>query len=716
MRVARVFLLSAIALPLAAANGAASEMGDEALEDITVTAEKQVEKVEKTPLSIIVVSGDTALKRGQFQLDEVMANVAGVKVLDGEAGPTFYIRGIGTGVPANVGDPEVNLNVDGVYQSQAELSRAGLYDVNRIEVLRGPQGTLYGRNAMAGVVNIITNDPTFNFEAAGSAGFGNYGLIQNEGMINIPLGETLAVRAAFGNQSRNGYLSNGADDASIQSQRLKLLFKPSGTLSMLIAYDRTHEGGEGEGEIQVVAPPNGFPVGGAGLGDTFTSSNPWISPNPNTAVRHTNFWSTHGQLDWDFGPGVLTIISGLREESNVCLNCWRSETDQNNTFSDRQVSTEIRVASANGSPLTWLAGIYYLRASNPNHTEQLSPGADSFVNSSTNPINAQGQTAFDTTSTAGFGQATFAIRDALRATGGLRYTTDKKSETAYVSSSLDGVTTVTTGLFAADHAWQALTYTAGLEADLSAATMAYAKLSTGYKSGGFFAGAAPNSYDPEHLTSYETGIKGHTADKRLEFNADAFVYNYSDYQINYLGFINPQSSAIFGVLTANASGARIYGAELDLRYHLSLVDVLDASVNPLHTRFKTLVIGGPFGGDYTGLPLPYAPGFSANLGYQHSVHLPSGGLATGRLDSHHESGSWVTFSEANGTHQPAHTISNAYLGYDAPDRSWSVTLYIKNLENTPVLTNAQGGPAGLESADIGPPRTFGLQICASFPR
>jgi iron complex outermembrane receptor protein len=246
--------------------------------------------------------------------------------------------------------------------------------------------------------------------------------------------------------------------------------------------------------------------------------------------------------------------------------------------------------------------------------------------------------------------------------------------------------------------------------------LGYAKLSTGYKAGGFYEGAPPNSYRPENLRSYELGAKNRFLDNRLEINIDAFVYDYSNYQINYLGFLNPTSAGIFGVLTANASGAHVYGAELETRYQLGKNDALDASMYPLHSQFKTLVIGGPFGGTYTGLPLPFAPRFAATIGYQHGIVLGSGAALTARLESRYESASWVTFSEATGTRQPTHTVSDVYLGYDPPGHAWSFTAYVKNLQNTPVLVDAQGGPAGLESADIGPPRTIGLQLSARFPR
>ena len=699
------------------------------LEEIVVTAEKHTTSVQRTAASIAVVSGDEATQRGEQQLDQLMSSIGAVKVLEGEDGPTFYIRGVGTGVPSNIGDPEINLNIDGVYQSEPQFSRAGLYDVSRVEVLRGPQGTLYGRNAVAGVVNIVTNDPTFEYGASGSIGFGNYNLLQTQGAFNVPLSQTVALRVALGTEQHDGYLSNGADDANIQSGRVKLLWQPSDALRILLAADDTHEGGEAEGEIQV-SPPPGPPAGTAGnpplvttpaypngtylLGNTFTSSSPWTSPDPNTAARHADFWSVHGQLDWDLDFGTLTVIPAYRHYEYQCLSCWRSETDQNNYANEKQTTLETRLSSKPSAPITWLAGLYYLNADNPSFSQQLGIGADSFANAPDNLVNEFGQTAFNTRSYAAFGQATYPLTSWLRLTGGARYTEDKKSQTGFISTEEDGVTTVSTGNFYTTKSWQAWTYTAGVEADVAANSLLYAKVSTGYKAGGFYQGAAPDSYNPEHLKSYEIGSKNRFLNNRLEINIDGFYYDYRDYQVNYLGFINPTSAGIFGVLTQNAQGAKVYGADIETRLLPTDADQFDIAVYPLHARFDTMIIPGMFGGNYSGYDLPFAPDVSGTAGYQHTWRLQSSGGLTARIETHLETASWVTFNQMNGTHEPGHSVSNAYLTYDAANGKWSLSGYVRNFENTAVLVNGQSGPVGVVTGDIAPPRTYGVQLSARF--
>jgi iron complex outermembrane receptor protein len=696
------------------APASAQQESSDLLPPITVTAQKRQEDAEKAALSIAVIPGENLTQTGTMQLDDALSRVGSVKTLEGQDGPTFYIRGVGTGVPSSIGDPEVNLNIDGVYQSEPEFSRAGLYDIDRIEVLRGPQGTLYGRNALAGAVNIVTKDPTFQYGATGSVGFGNYSLIQAQGSLNLPVSDEVAVRLAYGSEHHKGYLTNGSDDADVQSARLKVLYRPTDRFRLVVSYDVTHEGGEGEGEVQAVAPPAGFPTGTSGLGDSFTSSNPWTSPDPSTPSRHIDFWNLRAQADWDLGFATWTVLPAERSYVANCYNCWRSETDQNNFASERQSTIETRLASPEEQKIKWLVGLYYLKDGNPQSGQQLGPGADSFSNSSGNAVNLFGQTRYDSTSYAGFGQGTIPLTDQLRFTAGMRFTHDRKSETAFVSSETAGVTTVTTGSFDASKSWSATTYRGGLEYDLTKTWLIYGGVSTGYKSGGFFQGAAPNSYDPEKLTSYEIGSKGRFLNDHLELNADVFYYNYKNYQVNYLGVINPQSAGIFGVQTANAEGATSFGAEIEATYFVTDNDEVNISLDPLRSKFKTLVVPGIFGGTYSGDVLPFAPYFSANLGYEHSWTMAGGAKWSARAETHFESSSWVTFNETNGTDQDAHTISNLFLTYHAPDRRWSATVYVKNVENKAVLANGQGGPAGLETVDVGPPRTYGGQVSAKF--
>jgi iron complex outermembrane receptor protein len=457
-----------------------------------------------------------------------------------------------------------------------------------------------------------------------------------------------------------------------------------------------------------------YPSGTYALGDVFNSANPWTSPDPGTAVRRADFWSVRAQIDWETDFGALTVIPAYRRYTYQCLNCWRSETDQNNFASERQATVEARLASKPNAPVTWLAGIYYLDANNPSFGDQLGIGADSFANAAGNQVNEFGQTAFASKSYAAFGQVTYPLTPWFRLTGGARYTDDKKSETGFISSEVDGVTTVTTGDFSTSKSWNSWTYTAGVEADAAANSMVYAKVSTGYKAGGFYQGAAPDSYNPEHLKSYEIGSKNRFLGNRLEINVDAFYYDYRDYQVNYLGFINPTSAGIFGVLTQNAQGATIYGADIETRYLVTSSDQFDLSIYPLHARFGSVVIPGFFGGDYSRNVLPFAPRLSGNLGFQHSWGLEPGGGLTARIETHLETDTWVTFQESPGTREPGHSVSNAYLTYNAAGDRWSVAAYVRNLENRAVLANGQGGPVGLVAADIAPPRTYGVQLTGRF--
>lgn len=181
-------------------NVAAESTHGAALEEVIVTAQRREESLQKTPISITAISGADLLAREVTSIDSALRDVPGVVIQGNANGGGVYIRGIGSGQDSAIGGPAVNLNFDGIYQQQPELPMASIYDLERVEVLRGPQGTLYGRNATAGSINIITANPQDHFEAAGTVGLGNYNLLHTEGMVNVPLNDAIAVRAAMSSQ------------------------------------------------------------------------------------------------------------------------------------------------------------------------------------------------------------------------------------------------------------------------------------------------------------------------------------------------------------------------------------------------------------------------------------------------------------------------------------------------------------------------------------
>ena len=195
---------------------------------ITVTAERYVSNVQQTPIAITVLSGGGLQRQGITDLQSAISTVPALHVQASPQGAQLYIRGVGTNGDSNWVDPDVALMFDGLYSGRAEAALSSLYDVNRIEVLKGPQGTLYGRNAVGGVINIDTNDPVIGrYEAGAGLGTGNYRLMHADGYLNLPVSDTLAIRLAAERETHSGYYSNGGGAEHMVSTRLKALWEPS---------------------------------------------------------------------------------------------------------------------------------------------------------------------------------------------------------------------------------------------------------------------------------------------------------------------------------------------------------------------------------------------------------------------------------------------------------------------------------------------------------
>ncbi|MBN1627443.1 MAG: TonB-dependent receptor plug domain-containing protein, partial [Deltaproteobacteria bacterium] len=263
------------------------------LEEITVTAEKRVENVQDTSMAITVISEDTLRNEALNTLGAAMKDAAGVEVASSITGGQIYIRGIG----AYGGEPSTAVLFDEVYSGRSLAISSSMYDIGRVEVLRGPQGTLYGRNATGGIVNVVSNNPTDKFEILGNMQIGNYNLKHFDGAINIPLSEKWAARVALLQETRDGYLSCGAADSNRFSTRVKVLFNASEKFTVLATYDYNWEKSHGNntvpipgsaGNLPLMGPPgnvaaSGWKVpdeNGDGVADDFGDPTTWGGGGP----------------------------------------------------------------------------------------------------------------------------------------------------------------------------------------------------------------------------------------------------------------------------------------------------------------------------------------------------------------------------------------------------------------------------------------------------
>jgi iron complex outermembrane receptor protein len=686
--------------------------------DIVVTAQRRNESLQKTPLAISAFTGSTLAARGVISAAGLQAQVPGLVIAPQVWGNLqIFLRGVGSTANTQQGDPAIAFNVDGVYVARTNSTSGVLFDLERIEVLKGPQGTLYGRNATGGAVNVITVKPTFDrLKGYETVDFGNYGSIQTEGALNVPLSDTLAARVSYKTARHDGYLKavagplgtvgNDRQDQDDAAARAEVLWKPTEKLSLLASADVSHQGGAGGGEVLL---PN-------------NTGNPWTTKVTQKVAQDNHFANGSLTGDYDLGFAKLTYVGAFRY-SHVNRSYEYPLTNNPGYINtvNREWTHELRLGGTTGR-LTWLVGGYLFRE----RTMGGGPNGQSLRLQLTSTLWQAGYVnPFTSTSEAEFGQATYALTDKLRITGGIRHTHDHKWQTGQTQlQTAAGSTISVSSLDNSDGQWSATNWKAGMEYDVAPHSMFYFNASTAYKAGGSFGGTAPNLYDPEHLTAYEVGLKNRFFDNRLTLNLAAYKYDYTNLQVTSL---QVDSNGTTRTVTLNAGTANIKGIEAEAAYVSQNYGKFDASLAYTDARYGTFTL--PYGDSYTnygltthnavsysGNAMPLTAKWSFNLGYEYS-HPFAKGTLTGRAQTHYESGKFMDFHDYSVDYQKAYTKTDLTLTYQPDAWRWSLQAYVRNLENRAVLGTAippQGGSPAYAQAFYLAPRTYGARLTYTF--
>lgn len=681
---------------------------------VMVTAEKRKENLQKVPMSISVIDADQMRDQHKLTLAAILGETPGVEVQQTATGPQFAIRSVGpTGRPG--GEQAVAVYKDGVYFDRIDSMRGALLDVARVETLMGPQGTLYGRNALAGVVNIVYNEPVLGtFSGSGGLGFGNYGEIDENGVLNIPLGEKLALRAAYSGAQHDGYLSDGLDDENDHAGRVKLRYAPTDDLDMIFTLEQDRVGGRGESASEVTAD---WPdrSGWKPWTDTADASGLYQDTRSTMADLHLIWTTPIGTLT--FLPAfVRNVYSGLQENNGTKQIEDRTKT---------QDSYELRLASPDGdSKLTWQVGAYGYDANEPQRFTTLV---------AVEPVDGypvDDTLANRTKSWAVFGQATVSLTDTLRVVAGARYTHDERSMTFAGGNFAEGGS----GTPATEStSYEKPTWKLGVEWDAAPASMLYATVSTGYRAGDV--SGSPNGVTatlPQLMTQYAIGAKNRFFDNRLQVNTELYYSDYKNYLIDLSYQVSPEQPP--QAFIENAKHLTIKGLDLDVDYDLTANDDIHLGFNYLDAKFGTQpTFSDPSITDetelaslrqqlayYSGATKPYAPRRSLTLAWSHYWNLANGGTLMLRPDVTYASSAYVSLLTTNvndpAALQPAYHLYNISLDYTAPDGNWGMGIYGRNLDNTPVVTDysAALNAGTVATVNVGPPRTYGAQFWAKF--
>lgn len=702
------------------------QASDGKLEDIVVTAQRREERLQRVPISVAAFSGETLASSNIGSTLDLSTRVAGF-VGQARTGSFIpYLRGVGSVDPNPTNESIVSTYVDGVYLVNPTAGFMSLANVERIEILKGPQGTLFGRNSMGGVVNIITKTPTQDPHANFEFGYGNYDTVNAKAYVTGGLATNLSASIAGSYQHQGkgwgknldsglgvGYVNFGATAAKLYLD----LPKTQVTLSGDYSYT--------DSDVSATLTPYYLNTKLYGGGTCCTNFFDDAGPDP--TFNRIKQYGTSLRVSQDVGFADLVSISAYRH-TNAKLSIDQDNKPVRYTyitvFYDADDFTqELQLNSKPGSKISWVVGGFYLH-------HKVSPVQTVL---SLNNALVSNRSVFDysqqTVSLAGYAQATVPIADQLRFTAGFRFTSD--DQTFEKVQTLNGVNVPVPNI---DHSkvFNKATWRLALDYRITDDVMVYAAQSRGFKSGLWnITVANPNTTNPETLDSYEVGFKSQMFNDRVRFNAAAFQYNYKNIQYNLT--LN-NIAQVFNAATARLQGLDVDGSwapAKGLTINAGAVWLLKrryTSFNPgqalvpsgtvINGTTVTCVPNGllpapvncSYTGDFTGRYILLAPALSLSGSIDYKHDLPSGSLAFNLTGSY---SSKMYRSIDNILTQPAYGVLNGSIRWNVGDDGLSLTLWAKNLTDTHYSVYGTATTYTF-SGGRGAPRTFGGSIGYKF--
>ena len=697
-------------------NVSANESSVWLLEEVVVTAEKREASMQDVPISITAFSGERlALSGIDDSLDLEMAT-PGLSMSRNSASGFVTIRGVGSPTaqgPAS--DPSSAVYIDGVYMPRNSSSLVDLMDIERIEVLKGPQGILYGRNSTGGAINYISNDPGRELGADIKVQIGNYDLQKVQASADIPLVEDqLFMRASVMNIARDGYTenllnpSNTIDDEDLWAARVSFKYIFSENLGVTLHAGKVEQ----DGAIQAGIKHTIDPEGPHSEAEIIEDPRKVLADQPQEQPMDQSIVDL--KVEWDIEWAMLTSITGYQEQTTGPASRDDDATElplfgqgqpgvrNGITNESESFSQEFILSSTSEGQLSWLLGFYYFEEKARSFTGYHLEGFAC--------CQAFGQ--FDVTNNteayATFGNASYDLSDKLRFNVGLRYSyEEKKLDFIHYTDFV-----VDTGPRKQSDDWSKWTPKIGLDYFVSDEVMVYFSASQGFKSGAFdsFSLSEAPSVDEETIDAFELGLKSTLLDGRLRVNASLFDYDFSDMQVQA---VNPNN---FGTTQlSNAGEADIRGAELESSILLAEGLQLDVGLSWLDTEFVEFV--KPNGVDLSGNKLPNSPEFTANIGVGYDREVDGVGRLFSRVDYYYSDEKFFTdFNDA--AKQESYELINMRLGIEFIGGQWGVALFGKNVTDelvretvfvSPFLLGANGR---LDA--YAPPRTYGVEVSYSF--
>ncbi len=672
-------------LPLAA-RGQSPIDPQQGVEEFVVTARKVPEALSRVPASIQAVSGEFLDRRNLSSPYDMQFEVPGLVLNNrGMFGAGLALRGV---TDEGGGTLAIAPHINGVYLGRSNAAVARQFDVERVEVVKGPQGTLYGRNATGGSINVVTRAPADELEAQFTVSAGSFDTATARAEVNVP-GETIAARFAFAGADGDGFIRNSVDDRRFAAedytaQRASLRTRPTAALRVDVMAQRVDDDGA-SGELWLprkdrLPDPNDIHL------TTVTLDDPHLfATNDFVGVDAT----------YELDRLTLRSITGYaRNETDALDDCAGIAQLQGCVRGVRplryeQRSQELRLQSSVEEPLRWLLGVFYFEADELQRFHFLVPGIAPV------PVNDYTATSAET-SYAVFGDVTRALGDRWRVSGGLRLSRDEDRSARVGTGTADAASAAASG------SWEDASWRVGFELDAAEGLLLYANVSTGFKSGGSTTELLPNgefdSYAPERLLSYEAGVTFALPGRRSTLRASAFDYDFEDMQVRTIAVLENRVTSVID----NAAAARIRGLDVAAATQISGRVSLSGGLVWLPTReFVEFVTAS--GASLAGNDVSMAPEWSASVSVGYRAPLAGRGELSAELDLAYRSEFYFTKENDAIARQDSFGLVNLLVRFDSLTAGWHVFAAVRNLLGTDYFNQAliQSAPGQPRRYEVG---------------
>ena len=684
-----------------------------------VTAQRRRENLQNVPIAVTAITGAQLTQNGISNVQDLRINVPGLQVVNTAAAASITLRGVGSAAFGPGVESPIALYVDGVYYASQFGQLIDFVNVDQVEVLKGPQGTLFGRNATGGLIQVTTKTPTQTPHLDFDVGYGSYNTVKSDlyasGGVAPGLAADIAAQISHQGDGYGTNFYNGRDvdrvtlDLNLRSKwvytpregtRITAIFDYS-KLTGSVPYFRVLPG--------TSASANTGPNYGGSIYDTDSNAPPMTRYQGGGASV---------KVEQDLGFANLVDTAAFRQlNSKVQIDLDSTAEPYEAVLvnaNEEQFSNELQLQSRKDSALKWVGGVYYFNDHGRDDPANISFDPNPAVDPAVPLTSLQSYGNVGASSVAGFAQATYEVLPATNLTLGGRYTFERRT---FHASSYAEIGSFPLGELASRYDskdFYNASYRAALDHRFSKQLLVYGSVSTGFKSGGFNAGSVTDpAYAPEKLTAFEFGAKTDFLDHRLRVNGSGFYYNYRDIQVQRLEL------GTAGI--SNGASSHLYGVDGDVQALVTDNLRLTAGFEYLHARFlryPDALISSPDGlspvtsGSATGNYLPYSPDFTANLSADYVI--PD--LAGGDLDLNgtyfYNSGFYT--EPDNVISQGAFQLLNISARWKSIGGRYTVAAYINNLTNATVLQGGATQTFGLHQGNYLPPRLAGFSLGYHF--